>query len=363
MALDVAEINSQEELDELGIFDPIQNPGAPDPDADPDDEDPLNSLGEEDELDEEGNPKKPVDNPADKDDPKKPKADPDKPNEGYKPGTYLEAMTKSFEIPFNPDQIPADFTAEQELKLVQDLATKLVKNSQAAVKDADTLAKLYKEDQEVQEFIRARAEGKSIREFIDEYSQKLDYADPVELVQKYLKEEQGFSADEAKDLVDELKAKGKFDARAQSVTKFYKDVEAAQISAAEERQKLEYEQHIEKITEGRKQYAVMLNSTEKINDFVLTKEIKEDLFKYATFFNEDGLTPLEQDLQSDENVLKASLAIKYWPKIVQALKGAANNTQIEDLLERLTTSDPSKLQSDSRKQSKSDIHLEALNTL
>lgn len=281
----------------------------------------------------------------------------------YQPGATLRQFAEANNVPFNEDQIPEDFTVDQEMDLLNKLNQQLLAKTKAAVEDANTLAQIYKEDQEVLDFLEARKQGKTLKDYVKEIADAPAYADADALVLKYYKEENGFTEDEALDELQALKDKEKFNTKHQTVQKFYEQKAALAAEQAAEQERYEMEQQEQMRQQAIQSYQQYVAKQSKLGDFVLDDQIKQDLYEYATQPGQNQLTQLEQDLQSDENVLRASIALKYWDSIVSTLKNSSSSKAQLDLLGKLTTDDPSKLQRGSRgSKSKTQFDLEALDS-
>jgi hypothetical protein len=330
----------------------------------------LNDVGNDVDLGNQGAPpvedaEEILDKPKDITEPPKvdkPKEDEDDENkEDYVPGSQLKRFAEANKMTFNEDQLPEELTLEQEMELLAGMSQKLVTDVRGSVQQADVLAKLYQEDPEVQELLQARAAGKSLKDFIAEAASAPLYTDPDTLVAKYLKEENLFSDEEINEEIASLKEHGKFDAKAEVVTSFYTKKQEAQDAIAAQEYQQSLDDEADAIVRQQQNYAGYLQGTPKMGEFVLSNDIRAELFDHATLLDENRVTPLEHDLQSDENVLKASIAIKYWDMFVSGLRNVSKSNSTQEVIDALTETDPAKLQSSSRRNNSQDeVNDEAL---
>lgn len=272
----------------------------------------------------------------------------------YTPGDSLKGLNEKYNLGMNMDNLPEEFTVEEEVNTLSKLLDNRVEAFQNQLAELKNYDQLLEADPELKTYLKYRSEGKGLKELFADLGGTAVYANEDVQVAKYFKEEYGFGDEQIAEEIQKMKDAGVYDDRRKAIVdaavakeeKATADAVAAKqaeekaAADAYEKQSLEYFQYLKEI--------------KGFGEFKISESMKKDLFNHATKLDQEGYTTLERDVQSKENALKASLAIKYWPQIVKVLSTVANEKVKGDILENLFVDDPSKLQSSSTRRKSDD---------
>ena len=254
--------------------------------------------------------------------------------DGY--ANTVDMLNQKYKLGLNEEAIK-DIDQTTERGTVLELVDRVIKNSQARIQEFGEVKDLL-EDEEIAGFIAAKKEGKTLRDYVTEFGTTPQGSGDEDVVYSYLKANSPVLDDEAiKSTIETLKEKGKFEQTVTSARKAQEDAIIAQENLDAE--------NMQKSLDNYKNY---LNSQDQVFGITLTDKLKTQFYDAVAQVDENGMTFLERSLQSNENVLKAVIAIAGMDKVVAALGTTEGNRKKKSFVEKLTD-DPSTLQSGKEK--------------
>ena len=350
----IGEINSEQEL--LSYLTPEEKPEDKPPVEKPEDKPPAPPVAkeEDDDIDpESGLPKsviaaaageKPVEKPPV--DPNAPPVDPNALPSEKEFNNLVEFINDRYDLKLNIETLPKDMSREEEANLVGELYDKVVDGANMKVNEFRDIQETLK-DKEVADFIAAKRDGKTLKDFVVEYAGSTAGKSDEETVKDSLKSTAPKMSDEdISEVVQSLKEKGKLEAMAIEVRN--KNVADEELKKAdkEKTDKAQSEQdEKDRLTEVQ-DYTDYVGKIANIHGVPLDSKMKKELIVAATQPDKDGLTYLERALQSDLGVVRATIGLLHLEKLMDATNTTSTNRVRNDLMEKLIA-DPKELQSSS----------------
>lgn len=202
---------------------------------------------------------------------------------------------------------------------------------------------------------------------LDSSLQNLDEFSDVEIITADLLNK-GLSQEEIDEYIAILQEKGKLSQKAKQVRQeltesieAYKREKFKEILSGESKRLEELERQREEAIEAEKaELASLLDRIDNIYGYRITEKDKDELFDYITETDKEGLTQLDKDLQSNENLLKVAFFLKYGSSLVQYLKTLFKEQSKKLFYDKLMN-EPIVHQSKIKTQVKQETDLEKLN--
>lgn len=204
----------------------------------------------------------------------------------------------------------------------------------------------------VQSFSKFVEKGGDVKEFYDTLKKATDVKlQQLEALKEYTPSEiifadyiqQGYSEDEADALIVELEEKGIVDFEYKKVFKKYErlieseTLDATKNFLTKEVEDIEQEeaQSKEIVEQAKAELATTLSKIASVDGYKLTEQDKEEVFEFITSPDEEGLTPLDRWLQSNENLLFTGIMAKKAKDIFQFQKTFHKNQGKKELFNTL----------------------------
>lgn len=270
-------------------------------------------------------------------------------------------LNERYGMGLNLENVPADLSREDEAEMVGKIFER-VQNGAAAVYNKLKVYEKYEKNPEVQAVLKGLSEGKTLKDYIQQYAGTNAGAPDDVLVQKHFKTQFPDMTDaEITAMVEENREKGRIPKLAEAARKFYKTSDEAATAAAakaeqdaEAAEEAEYKQNVSRI-------GSIIKNTNKVYGVELTPQIKQSLFEAITVRDQDGLTAHDRALQSDQGIIRSSLGLFLLDKLVKdagSLKGNKSKKQFMDTI----FDKPSQLQSREESRSQPEFSAEIANT-
>ncbi len=284
----------------------------------------------------------------------------DKPKE-QEFNNLVEFINDRYDLKLNIDTLPKDMSREEEANLVGELYDKVVDGANVKVNEFRDIQETLK-DKEVANFIAAKRDGKTLKDFVTEYAESTMGKSDEEIVKDSLKSTAPNMSDEdINEVVQSLKEKGKLEIMATEARK--------KIVADEELVKADKEKSDIAQTEQDKKdmlvevqnYTDYVGKIANINGVPLDSKMRSELIVAATQPDKDGMTYLERALQSDLGVIRATIGLLHLEKLMDATKTTNKNRVRNNLMEQLIA-DPKELQSSSTVETTEEFNADIANS-
>ena len=255
----------------------------------------------------------------------------------------VDYLNRQYELGLAVDQLPKDLTREQEAEIVADLFDRTAKGAQRKLSEYGEIERLLKEDAELAEFIKAKREGKNLRDFLKEYAGSTDGMDDETVIRSQLQAQYPeMTEEEISDMLTTYKDKGVLEKMAKSARNLLKEQEALEARVQENRSLQDYQKEVNN-------FGNLVQNTSAVYEIPLTDEMKKNVFVAATQRDEEGLTYLDRALQSNEGVFLATLGLLHMQDLIRAKASVDTNRRNKKLVDKLFES-PSDLQSSSQQE-------------
>lgn len=291
---------------------------------------PANKLGEEGGTEKEGEGKE------------------DGEEEGTEYKSIVHYLDSKYKLGLNVDGLPEDISAKQEAELVEAVFQRVIDGTNrklAQYKDIDNALK----DPEVAGFIKAKLDGKTMKDFVTEYAATPQGLPSDAIAAKYIKTmNPSLTEEEVKDMVNLYREKGKLDKLETDARKHFQDAEVREARLKEEKATKELEQLKAEREQDMLNYRKYLSNVKDISGVPVDDKMKRDAFLAATQVvdTQTGETWLDRALLDDKNVFRAIMGILYMERLVGAKQTTEVNKRNKALADSLFDT-PDKLQSGS----------------
>ena len=273
----------------------------------------------------------------------------------------VEYINKRYDLNLNIDELPKDMDRQQEAEIIANLYDKVVDSANQKIGNYQGIEEVLK-DKEVAQFIDAKRNGKTLRDFVSEYSTTIEGKSDESVVKDSLKQQfPDMSDEDIDDMIQDLKTKDKLSTMATNVRNREAEAEEKSRQQKEEEEKKAREDEEKARAEDIANYKGYVGKISNVNGIPLDSAMKNELIVAATQPDKDGLTYLERALQSDLGVVRATLGLLHLEKLMNASKSTNKNRIRNDIMERLTA-DPKDLQSGTRVESSDEFNEEAANS-
>ena len=272
----------------------------------------------------------------------------------------LAYLNKEHELGLNLAEIPEEMTREQEAEAISGIIGRMVEGVNQQVAQYEDIKQLIS-DPEVASFIAAKAEGKTMVDFVSQYAGRPEGMGDETLAMDELKIKLPHLSDE--DITAQVQSMKDRDKLEDFATKVRSERETLAI------EKAEFEKNNVALQEQEKE-KVRIAEVEDFNQFMtsqkdiygipLNTEMKKQIFGAATQPDKDGETYLEKALQSNEGVLLATAGLLHMDRLMKGYASLDVNQRKKSFMDTLFDS-PDALQSASSEHKQEGFDMDAAN--
>lgn len=272
----------------------------------------------------------------------------------------LDYLNKTHELGLNMADMPESMTREQEAEAISGVIERMVNGINSQVGQYEDVREILK-DSEVASFISAKAEGKTMAEFVQQYAgttegmtDELLATDELKVKLPHLSEEDIASQVQSmkdRDKLEEFAGKIRTDRQTLATQKAESDANAVALQ--------QQEQQNARIAEVN-DFGQFMKEQKDIYGIPLNTEMKEQIFGAATQIDKDGETYLEKALQSNEGVLLATAGLLHMQRMMKGYASLDVNQRKKSFMDTLFDS-PDALQSGSSEHKQEGFDMDAAN--
>jgi hypothetical protein len=243
----------------------------------------------------------------------------------------------------NVAELGDEVSKETEAEAISNILVRMNEGMNNALQEYNYIEELLKDD-EVQKVLKAKSEGKALKDLYGEFVQTPQGMTDDALAVKEFKARFPKSTDEAiNGMVDSLKKTGQFEAFTASLRE--QSVEEQRLSA--ERQEAERQKaaaaQAELEQRQMQEYSDYVGNLTSVYGVPLTDEMKNSILKMTTARDKEGYTYLDRQLQSNTGVVLAAIGVSMLKQMVQNAASMDGNRRNVKLMDKLFES-PEKLQ-------------------
>lgn len=254
----------------------------------------------------------------------------------------VQYLDEKYDLKLNLDQLPDDLSREQEAEVVGGLYDKVVQNANARIAQYQRIDDILK-DQEVKDFIAAKKDGKTLKDYAIQYAGSTAGKGDEEVVKDSIKRQFPSMKDEdVEDVLSGYRDRNKISTMAEIARATAIENEKSDDVAKEKVRKDQEELDGKARDEDIGNYRTYISNIKSVEGIPIDVKMKNELFVAATQTDEKGLTYLDRALQSDVGVLRATIGLLHLERLIQAGKTTDKNTQRADLVDKLLA-DPKEL--------------------
>jgi hypothetical protein len=249
-----------------------------------------------------------------------------------------------FGLKMNLAELPKEMDAATEAKAVGDIFSRLQTGLSAKLGEYEDVRTVL-EDKEVKDFIAAKAEGKTLKDYAIQYANTTEGLSNEQLVREELKLiTPNASDDDISTVVEGYKSSETLDKTADIMRTARKDRETQEATDAEQLTKDNLKAQSEKRTQDIAEFGGYLKKVNSVYGVPVTEDMRNQVFIASTQQDENGDTYLDKALQSDQGILLATLGLLHMERLVQASASTKNNRANKSLADKLFAT-PEQLQS------------------
>lgn len=283
--------------------------------------------------------------------------------QGEGDGNYanmLEYLNETHSLNLNLAALPKELSREQEAEVVSKIIGNMTTGVQRAIAQYKHIEELL-QDEEVDLVIKAKSQGKSLRDIANEYQLSTQGMTSESLIRDDLKKRYPAMKEEAMNkMVEGMKSSGEFDGIADAIRQ--QRVSEEQLSA---RQRTEAEQRNRQEAEQARQQHIQefghkLTTVKDVFGVPVDDQMRAEVFQAATQLDKEGKTYLERALDTDEGVLLATLGLLHMEKLVSAKASLKANKKNKNFIDRVFDT-PERLQSGSSRTTDDDMDINLVN--
>lgn len=257
--------------------------------------------------------------------------------------TLLHYLDQKFEFGLNLEGVN-ELTKEQEAEALEGIIERMTEGVNAKLSEYQELES-YLQDPEIQEVLRAKQEGKSLKDLYNGFASSPDGMDDNDLAIKDFKKRFPKSPEEAiQSMVDSLKQNGQFEPFVKSLREQLAEEQGLEQQRMAEQAKREEQEQAARYQEEVRRYENYLQGINQVYGVPLNKEMKEAVFQITTVRDKDGMTALDYALQSDEGTVLAALGVAFMKDMIQNSASIQKNRARSRVMDKIFDS-PEKLQS------------------
>lgn len=257
--------------------------------------------------------------------------------------TVLHYLNEKHELGLNLAEIK-ELSKEEEAEALDGLIARMVEGTNAALEQYGHINVLL-QDPEVQEVLRAKQEGKSLKDLYSQLAASpTGMADDALALQNFKKQYPKATDEAVQGMVDALKKSGQFEPFVQGLREQLAEEQRLTQQQQAETEKKRAEEEALKEQQEVEQYAQYVSSIPSVYGIPLTKEMKEAIFDITTARDQKGFTKLDYALQSNDGLILAALGIGFMKQMIANGASIQKNRSKGRIIDRILTS-PEALQS------------------
>jgi soluble cytochrome b562 len=240
----------------------------------------------------------------------------------------VDYLNKEHELGLNVNNLPSDLSREQEAEIVSNLFQRTLDGVNRQLAQYQEVQKVL-DDEEVKNFIAAKSEGKSLREYVKEFSQTTEgQSDEIAVRNQLTTQYPNMTKEEIEDMIDVYKDKGTLEKMATAAREAQTKAEQAEQEREAQRAEQEYAQGIQ-------EFGKLVKSAGKVYGIPLTDEVKNDVFAAVTQRDENGETYMDKILNTDQGLFLAALGTLHMETLMKARSSTDSNRSNKKLVDRL----------------------------
>lgn len=282
---------------------------------------------------------------------KKPGADSDDGGEGEGDGegaqeypTALHYLNERFGIGMNLENLPEDINEGQVAEAIGDLMDRMTTGFNKKIEEQATVNEILK-DKEVADFIEAKKDGKTLRDYAMAYATTAEGMDDEVLIRKDLKVQYPGMGDEKIDsIISGYKEKDIVGDMANAARQRMKANDQAAEAQRQREKEIADKQDAQERARSVEELGTFLRGVNNVYGVPLTDDMRAQVFVAATQLDEDGDTYLDKALQSNEGLVLATLGILHLKQLIGGKRSIEGNKTVKKIIDNLFD-DPANLQS------------------
>lgn len=253
-----------------------------------------------------------------------------KSNSDYDGGSLVHYLKEKYDLPLNISDTEK-LTPDQEREVIESILERITDNVNNVLEQYNYIEEML-QDEEIQEVLRIKSEGKSVKE----YYKSLSSVSDDELVKEELKRRFPKSSPEViEDMIQGLKEKNQYASFLESVKQQLQEEEKKRYEE-EIKRKAEEERLLQEEMERRHdEFVNYLEQLDNLYGVPLTDKMKNTIYKIAVEEDETGMTYLEKALQSRTGLVLAAAGIGLMRDLINARSLTEANRKKNDFIERV----------------------------
>ena len=258
--------------------------------------------------------------------------------------SVVHYLDDKFKLNMNLDTLPKDMDSKTANQIVGDIFSRLQDGLRVKLGEYEDVRTVL-QDQEVKDFILAKQQGKTLKDFVQDFSGSTEGMTDEQVVREELKHNTpNATKEDIDELIEGYKTSKTLEKTANIMRAARKDREekaetAAQAKADNDARLAEQQRDAEVAN-----YNKYLGTVKTVYGIPLTDEMRKQVFAASTQQDANGLTYLDKALQSDEGVLLATLGILHMKQLISASSSTTKNRARKEITEKLFAT-PEQLQS------------------
>jgi len=259
--------------------------------------------------------------------------------------SVLHYLDEKFEFGLNLEGIN-ELTKEQEAEALEGIIQRMTEGVNAKLSEYQEIEAML-QDPEIQEVLRAKQEGKSLKDLYNGFASSPEGMDDNDLAVSDFKKRFPKSSETAiQSMVDSLKQNGQFEPFIKSLREQLQEEQGIQEQQKAEMAKREQEERAVREQEELQRYGQYLGNINQVYGVPLNDKMKEAIFQITTVRDNEGFTALDHALQSDEGVVLAALGVAFMKDMIQNSASIQKNRARSRVMDKIFDT-PEKLQSSS----------------
>ena len=272
----------------------------------------------------------------------------------------LAYLNKTHELGLNLADVPTEMSREEEAEAISDVIGRMVSGVNNQIAQYEDVRELMK-DPEVANFIQAKANGKTMADFAQQYAGTPEGMSDEAIVAGELKAKLPHLSDE--DIATQVTSMKDRDKLGEFASKVREDLQTAQANSAESDKKavLLQQQEFEKRRVAEiNDFGSFIQDKKDLYGIPLNTEMKKEIFNVATQVDKEGETYLEKALQSNEGVLLATAGLLHMERLMKGYASLDVNQRKKSFMDTLFDT-PDALQSASSEHRQEGFDMDAAN--
>lgn len=265
--------------------------------------------------------------------------------------TSIHYLNAKFGLNMNVKAVPANLTRAQEAETIAEMFDAVRNSARQEAESFKPILELLK-DEEVATVLRAKREGKTLKDVFEAYTQSTEGMTDDQLVENDVRlRYPGAKPEFVKKFVDGMKATNEFETFVKDLRTQRKGEETSKAQLQLEQAKKLERENAALAVEEEKNYTRFVQDIKHVYGIPVTPKMKQDMVKAATRRDNKGMTAIDYALQSDKGIALMALAITNLDTIIKSKKSVLKAQGKNSLFQTLI-GDPKELQSSSAGTSK-----------